>query len=148
MKTKKLLIQYQQKEIAELKARINALDTALTKENPSFNNITIGDKYKDGIVVSITANELLICKPKDEPEGMSWYEAMNINDRWRLPTKYELNEMYLNKNKIGGFSSSNYWSSNEATNNFAWFQKFSNGNQNYSNKSYPLRVRCVRSIKI
>ena len=32
---------------------------------------------------------------------------------WRLPTKDELNILYENKDKIGGFASNNYWSSTE-----------------------------------
>lgn len=29
--------------------------------------------------------------------------SKSIGENWRLPTLYELSEMYLNKNKIGGF---------------------------------------------
>jgi hypothetical protein len=34
----------------------------------------------------------------------------NLGKGWKLPTKEELNEMYLNKDKIGGLSTNVYWS--------------------------------------
>lgn len=55
----------------------------------------------------------------DFDELLSWHDAKyycrlrGTNDRWRLPTKEELNKMYLNKDEIGGFSSGLYWSSSE-----------------------------------
>ena len=53
---------------------------------------------------------------------------------WRLPTQEELNQLYLNKDKIGGFASSYYWSSTESNDNGVWKQYFYNGLQviNYS----------------
>jgi hypothetical protein len=43
---------------------------------------------------------------------------------WYLPSKDELNKLYLNRIAIGGFAYSNYWSSSENDNNFAWYQSF------------------------
>ena len=65
---------------------------------------------------------------------------------WRLPTKEELNVMYINRDTIGGFSTSFYWNSTEFNANLAWFQYFSNGSQDYGYKYFNLLVRCVRSI--
>ncbi len=63
---------------------------------------------------------------------------------WYLPAKAELNTLYINKDSIGGFSSSRYWSSTEGNNASAWGQNFSLGGQYNGNKSVYYRVRCVR----
>jgi len=67
---------------------------------------------------------------------------------WFMPSKDELNQMYLNlkKNGIGGFSDDYYWSSSEPDAALAWYQYFSNGSQNYDYRSFNLRVRPVRSF--
>ena len=48
---------------------------------------------------------------------MEWDDAMkacaDLGDGWRLPTKDELNTLYQNKDKIGGFANSGYWSCTE-----------------------------------
>jgi hypothetical protein len=63
---------------------------------------------------------------------------------WYLPSKDELNAMYLQKDVIGGFTTDYYWSSAEGNNSYAWCQYFYSGYQNYYNKSTSIRVRCVR----
>lgn len=66
---------------------------------------------------------------------------------WCVPSKDELNVLYENLTQIGNFSTSTnpyYWSSSESSSNYAWFQNFSDGYQNYPNKTYTnTRVRCV-----
>jgi len=65
---------------------------------------------------------------------------------WFLPSKDELNEMYLNKNSITGINNLSYWSSTNYDNNLAWDQNLGNGIQNSSSKSYPYYVRAIRSF--
>ncbi|MDP1728198.1 MAG: DUF1566 domain-containing protein [Bacteroidota bacterium] len=65
---------------------------------------------------------------------------------WYLPSKNELNKLYLNKTAIGGFSAFNYWSSSESDVNNAKYQIFSNGSQLKYDKNIPLYVRAVRSF--
>ena len=76
-------------------------------------------------------------------------------DDWFLPSKDELNEMYINKTTInataianGGaaFASNIYWCSSEHSSNYAWAQSFANGSQDYGYKDYPARVRAVRAF--
>lgn len=43
---------------------------------------------------------------------------------WFLPSKDELNQMYLNKTTIGGFATSSYWSSSEDSASGAWCEYF------------------------
>jgi len=68
---------------------------------------------------------------------------------WFLPSKDELALMYklLKKKNIGDFSSETYWSSSESNEKRAWFQYFSNGNNNLAlGKNLSFSVRCVRAF--
>jgi hypothetical protein len=91
----------------------------------------------------------LLVAQNDFPIGMMWDDANKtcaaLGDGWRLPTKDELDTMYINKDKIGGFSNNFYWSSKESENYLACYQYFSNGFQNFLNKSSTFFVRAVRN---
>ena len=80
---------------------------------------------------------------------MNWYDAKiyckKLGAEWRLPTKDELNMLYENKEEIGGFAGSNYWSSTEYGNTNAWRQYFYSGNQSTNYKLYASYVRAVRA---
>jgi hypothetical protein len=68
-------------------------------------------------------------------------------DDWFLPSKDELDELYDNKDTIGGFASDVYWSSSEMNGItfYAWSQNFNDGEQNGEEvKSEGKYVRCVR----
>ena len=73
---------------------------------------------------------------------------------WFLPSKDELNEMYLNIGQgnalglgnIGGFSAYYYWSSTEFNFDTAWTQYFYDGFQTNANKSNNFYVRSVRAF--
>lgn len=66
---------------------------------------------------------------------------------WYLPSKDELNELYLNRAAIGGFGFEVYWSSSEGGATHAWSQLFAGGNQAPGSlKWYPFFVRAVRSF--
>jgi len=87
---------------------------------------------------------------KDFPNRMSWSDATaaceDLGEGWRLPTKDELNLMYINRVVIGGFATKIYWSSTEYDNLIAWNQNFTSGLQNISNKSATRYVRAVRAF--
>ena len=82
---------------------------------------------------------------------MNWEDAKKaceaLGNGWRLSTKDESKTLYLNKDKISGFVSNNYWSSTESGSNDAWVQNFNSGSQGDSNKINQFNVRAVRTIK-
>ena len=67
-------------------------------------------------------------------------------DDWFLPSKDELNLIYLNLSKkdLGGFSDETYWSSSEGDASGSWAQVFYNGDQGGDKKENGDRVRAVR----
>lgn len=74
---------------------------------------------------------------------------------WYLPSKYELNLLYQNRNSIpGGFSAASYWSSTEFWDpatplgilTSAWSQSFVTGAQTPSLKTNTFKVRAIRSF--
>jgi hypothetical protein len=68
---------------------------------------------------------------------------------WYLPSKHELNLLYLQKvaGTVAGFSNNSFWSSTEIDNDNAWLQSFFVGYQhdNYT-KGYTANVRAVRAF--
>jgi len=66
---------------------------------------------------------------------------------WYLPSRDELNQLYINKVAVGGFASSSYWSSTEANANLAWLNAFDLSFYQYSNQKYfSVPVRAVRAF--
>lgn len=64
---------------------------------------------------------------------------------WHLPSKAELNQLYIQKILVGGFVNFSYWSSSEDTEISAWSQDFGTGTQTSGSKGTRL-VRPVRSF--
>jgi hypothetical protein len=69
---------------------------------------------------------------------------------WYLPSKYELNLLYLQRAAVGGFIDDYYWSSTEYDYSSAWYQDFTEGDggyQDYYFKDYYYnRVRAIRAF--
>lgn len=65
---------------------------------------------------------------------------------WYLPSKFELNLLYLQKVAVGGFASNVYWSSTESGNLRAWDQYFLNGGTIDDTKNFNYNVRAVRTF--
>jgi len=75
--------------------------------------------------------------------------VLNGYSDWYLPSKDELNKLYLNKTSIGGFASNYYWSSSEYVGGetySAWGQDFSNGSRGNYGKNDANYVRAVRTF--
>jgi hypothetical protein len=124
---------------------------------------TIGESYGGGKVFYVTTDGLhgLIAETQDQSGSCTWYNAQDIISTssnhsiagqlytdWRLPTKYELNLLYLQKvaGTVGGFANNLYWSSSEYDYGYARFQNFFNGGQDYGNKDYAGYVRAIRAF--
>jgi hypothetical protein len=73
--------------------------------------------------------------------------VLNGFSDWFLPSKDELQQMYLQKAVIGGFTGNYYWTSSEITGTYAWSQYFTNGSQyNLGAKWVPDLVRAIRAF--
>ncbi len=105
-----------------------------------------------GIIVYEKDGHGLVAAPNDL-ERMTWDDAMSACNNlelngysdWHLPTKKELNTLYQNKDRVGGFAD-NYWSSTEGNNDNAWEQNVNNGVQYYNYKDNKCHVRAVRAF--
>ena len=87
----------------------------------------------------------------DFPNQMNWVDAKkaceSLGDGWRLPTIIELNILYQNKDRIGGFSTNYYWSSTEADYTRAGNIDFNTGMQyDMTMKEATRYVRAVRAF--
>ncbi len=109
---------------------------------------------EDGIRIGRT----LLVKKEDEKNDdggndFTWYVASTKFKKkadykdWKLPTKEQLNTMYVSKK--GDFKESYYWSDdeNENVHDQAWYQNFANGGKMYNFKSLPARVRLVKVVE-
>jgi hypothetical protein len=65
---------------------------------------------------------------------------------WYLPSKNELNLLYLQKSVVGGFANDSYWSSTEYDLNYAWNQYFYDGFQGTNRKFGIYYVRAIRAF--
>jgi hypothetical protein len=65
---------------------------------------------------------------------------------WFLPSKDELDKLYINKVAIGGFADGYYWSSSEGSAGLAWLQRFEDGGQSIFSKGFLELVRAVRAF--
>ena len=113
----------------------------------------------DGIYAGKTNTSIIIASQVAIGDDGSIYAARMCNELqiteggvtygdWYLPSKFELNEMYLNLHQqgLGGFANGDYWSSTENDSNVAWVQDFVDGYQYYSGKYYVGNVRAVRAF--
>ena len=107
-----------------------ATGTAIGTGNQNTINITNGC-LTDGIAARI-CNDLVLGGYSD----------------WYLPSKLELNQLYINRVPIGGFTNNGYWSSSEvpSSDQMSWYYQFNNGNEGQYWKNTSLYVRAVRAF--
>lgn len=67
-------------------------------------------------------------------------------DDWYLPSKKELEKVYEQKDLIGNYKKTEYWSSTEESLGGAWVQDFSDNTQKSQVKTYQRYVRAIRSF--
>lgn len=135
---------------------LDLLDAGVTE------NDLLGTLYKGGRIFYVNTEDGtgLVSALRDQKDGagVSWDEAKDIAatystdeySDWYLPSKEELNLMYMNlkKNHEGNFADNVYWSSTVGNkrSTVAWRQGFTNGYQ-YENYTYlKYNVRAIRSF--
>lgn len=93
---------------------------------------------------------VLIVAQYDFPLPMNWDDAKKacetLGDGWRLPTKNELNTLYIERNKIGGFPNLLCWSSTGYESKYAWGQYLTDGKKYVDYKISKHYVRAVKSL--
>ena len=92
----------------------------------------------------------------DFPERMDWNEAKKacaeLGEGWRLPTKEEIITLNKNRESLGYFANTFYWSSFEYDDKLAFFLYLGSGkdptlNKDYVyNKIHKYNIRAVRTI--
>jgi len=110
---------------------------------------TIANAVRDGIGGGIYNTEQIMNQGAGgyAAKLCAIYKGGGYGD-WYLPSKYELNLLFLQKALVGGFATDYYWSSLEFVGDIAivWIQDFVSGNQWWAYKDYPLNVRAIRSF--
>ena len=76
------------------------------------------------------------------------YVSPNGHNDWFLPSRDELNQLFLNKGTVGGFpaTDNNYWSSSGGGTVFGVYQVFTGGTISNTEKFKAFRVRAVREF--
>jgi len=87
-----------------------------------------------------------ICPTKNTPAQICYDLEIGGFKDWFLPSKNELNLLYLQKDMVGGFANAFYWSSTEYDGYSIWCQHFFNGNQDNNGKYASYAVRAIRSF--
>ena len=112
--------------------------------------IDINSDGKHGVVLAMkdqgydnwyNANNLLNNSDKHDTDGAQFRD-------WRLPSKRELNLMYLSylDGNPTDLEEATYWSSSEFKYNYAWLHYFFSGQQDDVNKVNAYNIRSVRSF--
>ena len=85
-----------------------------------------------------------------EAESVNWAQAKDFAAKagGELPTRREQSLLFANLKEQ--FQPRWYWSGEQhvSDSDYAWFQTFLNGNQNYTNITTKLRARAVRRVAI
>jgi hypothetical protein len=104
----------------------------------------------DGLVIGTgeqnTADILAECLTVGIAADLADDYSHNTLDDWFLPSKYELNQMYIQRTAIGGFSTDAYRSSSELGDYDAWSRVFTCEVQNLNCKYFTGYVRPVRAF--
>jgi hypothetical protein len=122
------------------------------------------EKFSVRAVKSSASSASIIGKPArigyllvaqyDFQDDMNWDDAKAaceaLGKGWRLPSKIELNTLYLNKARISGFlgkeKSRSYWSNTEVGVDYAWCMGFYEKYIGAIDKTSTFSVRAVRSL--
>ena len=113
-----------------------------------FGQVTEVDNTQTEIGTGLDNTDAIIAHSGISAEAAQECKAYNgggLAD-WFLPSKDALNQLYEQKDKVGGFDNSLYWSSSELDYNDAWCQDFTDGSQSTVYKGDAYSVRAVRGF--
>ena len=114
-----------------------------------------GTSVDIGTGMANTTIIVAVCPDNTSAADLAADFVLGEYDDWYLPSKDELNEMYINKSAINAtaatksgtaLSADFYWSSTQPNIYYAWTQNFDTGEQISDSKSNIFDVRCVRSF--
>ena len=99
----------------------------------------------------------ILVAENDIPEDLNLEDAKKacqaLGKGWRLPTYAEMNVIFKNRDKIGGFEENMYWTSSVLNSNLGvsfkfWYSSKNSklGHKGSSQKSFLLYVRAVKSL--
>jgi len=126
---------------------LNDVDCTSTNncEEPLFEETEIGARIGDG-----KDNTDAILAECNSDYELAARLCRNLGDEWFLPSRGELNLMFLNlqQNGYGDFFRNYYWSSTEHNSNDAWIQNFIIGLQyaHHKNPYGPIQVRAAKAF--
>jgi hypothetical protein len=107
------------------------IGTGLTNTNAIVTQNVAGNTYAAGLCDAYTNTDT----------------GTGVYSDWYLPSKDELNQLFINRVAVGGIASAYYWSSSEYNYGSAWFQNFLYVSQSSLNKSFPESyVRAIRAF--
>ena len=87
------------------------------------------------------------CTTSGIPADVCQNLSLNGYTDWFLPSKDELNQLYINRVAIGGFNTGRYWCSSEGSAINAWRQYFNDDGAQYNDRKYnSCSTRCVRAF--
>ncbi|MFN6388587.1 MAG: beta strand repeat-containing protein, partial [Bacteroidota bacterium] len=132
--------------------RVNWSNTGnLSKEvylsGADYEKLGAGSSNTDAIISSYGNEGTYAAKTARDYRGGAYTD-------WYLPSKNELNKLYLNKLVIGSFITNNthpvsvYWTSTEANSSVANGQNFGTGSYLPDSKAWTFQVRAVRTTTL
>ena len=144
--------------INSIEAAYDSMDNLVAR---TLKTITAGMTYKigdrgpgGGVVFYAQGGAYMECGPllgdyawKDAISAAENYRGGGYSD-WRLPTREELNLVYVNlrRKNLGDMDDNWHWSSTEGNTVYAWAQSFSDGSRGASTKNRTNSVRAVRAF--
>ncbi|HAU0949628.1 DUF1566 domain-containing protein, partial [Legionella pneumophila] len=150
-------------ETGQVLAKSNDLDFNTMWVDPANSGIRrqLGDKALGGTVIYVNAlgTHGLVVANSDQVNSNTWWDAQDsitnpahfdtegkLYSDWRLPTRFELNLIYMMRNELGNFLAGNYWSSIEKSSANSWVFNSKTGEIKNIAKNKTAAVRAVRAF--
>ncbi|HAT7073021.1 TPA: DUF1566 domain-containing protein [Legionella pneumophila] len=150
-------------EIGQVLAKSNDLDFNTMWVDPANSGIRrqLGDKALGGTVIYVNAlgTHGLVVANSDQVNSSTWWDAQDsitnpahfdnegkLYSDWRLPSRFELNLIYMMRDELGNFLAGNYWSSIEKSSANSWVFNSKTGEIKDIAKNKTAAVRAVRAF--